>query len=80
MVAAAQRLVVPEDIPGRLAQNARTDPLPAVRLANLPTLARECPERPETREALRAACRDPDDEVRLRAAMELTARRKREEE
>jgi HEAT repeat protein len=71
ILATAQRLVAPEDIPGRLARNVSTDPLPAVRLANLLTLAHECPESPETPEAFRAACRDPDDEVRLRAAVEL---------
>jgi HEAT repeat protein len=63
--------VCPEDIPARLAQNVRTDSLPAVRLANLLTLAQEYPDRPETRETLRAACNDPDDEVRLRAAVEF---------
>jgi len=71
ILAIAGRLVCPEGIPARLAQNVRTDPLPAVRLANLVTLAHEYPDRPETREALRAACGDSDDEVRLRAAVVL---------
>jgi HEAT repeat protein len=71
LVDAARRLVLPEDVEARLAENARTDPVPEVRLANLLTLAREYPSLPETREALRAACRDPDDAVRLRAAVEL---------
>lgn len=38
ILAIAGRLVCPEGIPARLAQNVRADPLPAVRLANLLTL------------------------------------------
>jgi len=72
MLDAARRLILPDDIPARLAENARHDPVPAVRLANLLTLAREYPDRPGTKEALREACRASlDDEMRLRAAVEL---------
>lgn len=71
LLAAAERLVVPPDIPARLIANARNDPVPAVRLANLLTLAREYPEHSGTHEALRAARWDTDEEVRLRAAMGL---------
>ena len=68
---AARRLVLPDDVPARLADNVRNDPLPEVRLANLLTLAREYTTYIATQEALRAACGDPDDEVRLRAALAL---------
>jgi HEAT repeat protein len=71
LLTAARRLVLPDDLPSRLAENVRTDPLPAVRLANLLTLTREYPSYAVTREALRAALADADDEVRLRAAMVL---------
>jgi HEAT repeat protein len=71
LLAAAQRLRLPDDVPARLAENVRSEPVPAVRLANLRTLAREYPGYAVTGEALRAASRDPDDEVRLRAAIAL---------
>jgi HEAT repeat protein len=71
LLAAARRLVLPDDIPARLAHSVRADPLPEVRLANLLTLAREFPAYAATQEALRAACEDSDHEVRLRAALAL---------
>jgi hypothetical protein len=71
LLAAARRLVLPDDIPARLAHNARADPRPEVRLANLLTLAREYPAYAATQEALRAAGEDSDHEVRLRAALAL---------
>ena len=71
LLRAARRLTLPDDLPARLAQNVRTEPLPAVRLANLLTLVREYPTYLATREALRAGCEDRDDEVRLRAALAL---------
>jgi hypothetical protein len=71
LLAAAQRLVLPDDVPARLAENVRADPLPAVRLANLLTLVREYPSYAATREALQVACEDSDHEVRLRAALAL---------
>jgi len=71
LLVAARRLVLPDDIPGRLAENVRTDPLATVRLSNLLTLTREYPDYEATRTALRAAGEDEDDEVRLRAAIAL---------
>jgi hypothetical protein len=71
LLSAAERLRLPDDVPARLAENVRSEPVPAVRLANLLTLAREYPGYAVTGEALRAASRDPDDEVRLRAAIAL---------
>jgi HEAT repeat protein len=73
LLTAAQRLVLPDDIPARLAENVRADPLPEVRLASLLTLARDYPAYAVTPEALRAACQDSDHEVRLRAALALGA-------
>ncbi|HYG63622.1 MAG TPA: HEAT repeat domain-containing protein, partial [Thermoanaerobaculia bacterium] len=68
-----QRLTQNLDVARRLADNARRDPLPGVRLRNLLVLARERPGEPVTRDALRAACSDPDPQIRLRAAAELGA-------
>jgi HEAT repeat protein len=69
----ARRLVPPADIPGRLAANARQDPVDTVRLRNLETLRREYPHHGETQRALREACRDAHDVVRLFAASSLGA-------
>jgi len=69
LLEAARRLTLPDDLPTRLAENVRAEPLPQVRLSNLLTLNREYPGYEATREALRAACDDPDGEVRLRAAL-----------
>ena len=72
ILAAARRLVAPEDIPERLAHNARHDSRSGAQVANLLTLAREYPDHPRTRETLRELCqRSSDSEVRLRAAIEL---------
>jgi hypothetical protein len=71
LLAAAGRLRRPEDIPGRLAENVRRDPVPGVRVANLVTLVRQYPNIPETRAALKAGLEDPSDEVRLKAAIAL---------
>jgi HEAT repeat protein len=68
-----RRLVPPVDIPRRLAENARQDPEAGVRLQNLLLLLRELPDDPGTAEVLRAACSDPNPEIRLRAARELGA-------
>jgi hypothetical protein len=67
---AARQLVLPDDVPARLARNVRHDPVPEVRLSNLLTLIREYPGYDATREALEAASGDRDAEVRLRAALE----------
>jgi len=71
---AARRLERPRDVARRLADNARLDPLPEVRLQSLLTLVREYPERPATDEALLAACADTSDWIRVRAATALGAR------
>ncbi len=70
-LALARRLVAPEDIPPRIAENLRREPEPGVRLNALLTLAREFPGHPARREALLAARSDESNEVRLRAAMAL---------
>jgi HEAT repeat protein len=64
----ARRLERPRDLVRRLADNARLDPLPEVRLQNLLTLVREYPEHPATDEALAAGCADASDWIRVRAA------------
>lgn len=69
----ARRLSGPLDVPRRLAENARQDPLPKVRLHNLLVLLRELPDDPATAAALRAARSDPSPEVRLRMAKALGA-------
>jgi hypothetical protein len=66
-----RQLAQPLDVPRCLAQNARQDPEPGVRLHNLLLLLREFPGEASTAEALRAAHKDASPEVRLRAAMEL---------
>jgi hypothetical protein len=66
----ARHLRRPLDAAARLAANARHDPLPGVRLANLKTLVRECPAHAAVQPALQAAAEDdPDAEVRLAAAL-----------
>jgi len=70
-VALAQRLVVPDDLAGQIADNLPHEPEAGVRLNSLLTLARELPDHPDTRRALLAALKDKSDEVRLRAAMAL---------
>jgi HEAT repeat protein len=68
----AQRLAEPMDVPARLADLASGDPLPGVRRETLRALLREYADHPRTGPTLReAALRDPDPEVRLRAAMAL---------
>ena len=66
-----ERLQRPHDLVERLAAHVREEPIDEVRLWNLTTLAREYPEHPATREALRHACGDACDEMRLRAALML---------
>jgi hypothetical protein len=65
LLAVARRLEAPEDVPGRLCDNLKREPLAGVRLPD-----DACPRAPDdarTREALLTAREDPT-EVRLRAA------------
>ena len=64
----AARLARAADPTARLAENARADPIPLVRLRCLQVLMREFGEDPATHAVALAACSDPDPEVRLRAA------------
>jgi HEAT repeat protein len=64
----ARALARPESIPERLAYNARRDPLPEVRAANLVLLQREYAVLTAAEDALRDACQDGDASVRLQAA------------
>jgi HEAT repeat protein len=66
-----RRLAQPLDVPRRLAENARLDAKPGVRLQNLLVLIRELPDDPRTAWALRDACSDSVPEIRLRAAKAL---------
>ena len=61
------------DVPRRLADNARQDDEPGVRLLNLRLLAREFPGEAVTNEALRHACSDRSPRIRLQAARGLGA-------
>jgi HEAT repeat protein len=67
----AHRLVRPDDVPARLAGNARSDGQAGVRAQNLVALIRGFPDHPVTREALSAAREDHSDKVRLRAGLAL---------
>jgi len=68
---AAHRLRWPADTARQLAHNATTDREPGVRRENLLALLREYPDAPATRATTRAACSDPSDDVRTRAAIAL---------
>jgi HEAT repeats len=67
----SRQLAEPLDVEGRIVRNARRDPRPGVRLANLLLLVRERPGDPDTRKALLHACRDVSPRVRVRAGIEL---------
>jgi len=69
----AKRLVAPDDVARRIADNQAGEPEAGVRLKALLTLLREFPEHEATREALIAAREDPDAEVRVRAGIALKA-------
>jgi HEAT repeat protein len=73
LLEAARRLSPPEDLPARLRDNLAREPVALVRLRTVITLIGEHPGLPPTEEALRAAVRDPDDEIRLQAATALGA-------
>jgi hypothetical protein len=67
----ARRLVAPRDVAARIADNLRTESSAGTRVELVKVLAREFPRHPATRDALLAACRDPSEEVRLRAGIAL---------
>ena len=67
-IAVARRLMAPTEMPNRLATNARRDPLPFVRYQNLKMLVEQFPLHSAVPAALRAACADPDPDIRLWAA------------
>jgi HEAT repeat protein len=69
IVALARRLVAPSDLATSLASNARQDPVAGVRLRCLDRLCEAFPK--SATRALRAALRDPDPSLRLRAASAL---------
>ena len=71
VLALARRLQTPANVPRRLAENLKTEPVAGVRRQCLTTLAREFPSHPATREALLAAREDPDADVRVRAGIAL---------
>jgi len=71
LVALGHRLVRPDDLAARIADNASREPVDAVRLADLRTLASEYPAHPATRAALVAALGDPDTDICLFAATAL---------
>lgn len=73
LLKARKHFAPPINILQSLVDNAANDPEPGVRLQNLLLLARELSWSPETQEALRKACSDPDAGIRLRAARELGA-------
>jgi hypothetical protein len=69
----ARRLRTPEDVAARLAHNATSDPLPAVRLRNLTTLAERFPAREDTVLAMRESLTAESDVLRCFAASHLGA-------
>jgi HEAT repeat protein len=71
LLAAAERLQAPADVPARLAAIARGDAIATVRLASLQTLIRDFPDHATTAASVRAACQDREGEVRLAAARAL---------
>ncbi len=72
----AHRLKRPQDVAAQLAGHLRTEPEGRVRVRQLQALIREFPDHPATLEALRAACDDPEAEVRLEAAVALGAEKR----
>ena len=66
-----ERLADPVPVERRIAENARRDSFPGVRIFNMLLLARERPGHPETIAVLRDACSDRSPEVRLQAAIVL---------
>jgi HEAT repeat protein len=73
VIAVALRLVAPGDLAARIVHNLHREPEEGVRFQAISVLARELSHHPAAREVLRAACSDPHDELRLRAAAALGA-------
>lgn len=71
VLASARELVAPDDLPTRLIENFRREPLAGVRLSILSVLVREFALRPETRQTLQAALQDRNGGIRLWAAKAL---------
>jgi HEAT repeat protein len=71
LLAVARKLEKPDDVAARIAENTRSEPEWRVRRENVLMLAERYPEHPATPEALRRACQDENEEVRLRAALGL---------
>jgi hypothetical protein len=69
LLAIAEGLLPDQALEARLAENARCDPLPSVRLGCLEMLLQERPDHPATAAASRAALADADGSVRLAAAL-----------
>ena len=61
----------PADVWRLLADNARRDIVPSVRLQNLTALVRGCPDHVVVHETLKGATMDPDPDMRLLAGIEL---------
>jgi len=74
LLAAAQRLIRPADLAGRMVQNLRDDPVPAVRLTNLRLLLASHRDHPLAEEALVGALKDSSEEIRLQAAQSVGER------
>jgi hypothetical protein len=70
-LALAERLVMPKDVAARLAFNLGHEPVAGIRRRILAILLRDFESHPATREALSAASRDEDPEIRLRAGIAL---------
>lgn len=67
----AEMLLPVDDVPTRLLANLGDEPLATVRRAVLRVLVQEHPRHAATREALRVASMDPDDDVQVDAAIAL---------
>lgn len=71
LLAVARGFEKPDDVASRIAENTRSEPEWRVRSENLRMLGERYPEDPATREASKLGCQDQNEEVRLRAALNL---------
>jgi hypothetical protein len=69
IVRTSERLLHPEDVPGRLAETVYADPLATVRAFALTVLARDFPDHEATRQGMTIALGDLHPEVRLQAGL-----------